>query len=135
VAWLPPELADGAEPWLKPLELELELEEPVLELELEPDEPADLELDPDGPDCDVAAVWWVEPGSTRATAPAVTTLAMVTAVVAERTFARPCSLAAMASRTLNRCALLMSPILQSRTSRAMHGPSQFALSLSGSLPA
>jgi hypothetical protein len=128
VAWLLPELDEGADPELKPLELELELElefelEPV---ELEPDE-VEPELEPepelveepvdDEPD-DVeeeGAILCVDPGRVRATMPAAATLAMVTVVVADRTLARPRSLSAMARRTRSRCALLMYPILRLRT--------------------
>ena len=138
MAWLPPpELAIGVEPELKPPELEpefVELEpvepEPV---ELEPVEPGPVELEPVEPElaepelaepelaeelgepAEVepelldALVLCAEPGRVRASAPAVTTLAMVTAVVADRTLARPRSLAAWASRIpLSRRALLMS---------------------------
>lgn len=65
----------------------------------------------------------VDPGRARATAPAVTTLAMPTAVVAERTLVRPRSLACAARRILSRfmvsswvrvldasCALLLSQL-------------------------
>jgi len=127
VAWLLPELDDGAEPELKPLELEpdfeLELElEPDFELELEPDEvePEPVELEPvepelvevpvdDEPD-DVdeeEALLCADPGRASATTPAAATLAMVTVVVADRTLARPRFRAAMARRTRSRCALLM----------------------------
>jgi hypothetical protein len=141
VATLPPELADGAEPELKPPEFcELELleepapEEPAPEpAEEKPDPDEDAELDPDVPDCE-AAVLCAAPGSTRATAPAVTTLAIVTAVVADRTLARPRSRAAMAWRTVYRCALLISPILRSRAARAMHEASRFALSPAVAVP-
>ncbi len=137
MAWLLPELDVGEEPELRPLELELlellELEddEPELEdepelVELEPDEP-ELELDDpefvlDDPELvevepvedepvDVeeedVLVLCVDPGRARASAPAVTTLAMVTAVVVDRTLLRPFSLAVMALRIPSRCALLM----------------------------
>jgi hypothetical protein len=106
VAWLPPpELAAGAEPELKPPESELELEPELLELEpvelellpeLEPElvpvEPELPEVEPDPLDVLVFA----EPGRARARAPAVTTLATVTAVVVDRTLARPRSRAATA---------------------------------------
>ena len=128
MAWLLPELELGAEPELKPLELELELEddEPVLELpvlelpvELEPEEP---ELEPEEPEpefvadepvevelepVEVDAVLCVDPGRATASAPAVTTLAMVTAVVADRTLSWPRFLAAMAWRIPSRSLLLM----------------------------
>jgi hypothetical protein len=106
VAWLPPpELAVGVEPELKPPELEPEF------VELEPVEPEPVELEPVEvePELLDALVLCAEPGRVRASAPAVTTLAMVTAVVADRTLARPRSLAAWASRIpLSRRALLMS---------------------------
>ena len=129
MAWLPPELDEGADPELKPLELELELElEPV---ELEPDEVEPDEVEPelepepglveepvdDEPD-DVGeeeAVLCADPGRVRATMPAAATLAMVTVVVADRTLARPRSLSAIAWRMRSRCALLMYPILRLRT--------------------
>jgi hypothetical protein len=125
VAWLPPELDEGADPELKPLELELELEPVELEPdEVEPDE-VEPELEPelveepvdDEPD-DVGeeeAVLCADPGRVRATMPAAATLAMVTVVVADRTLARPRSLSAIAWRMRSRCALLMYPILRLRT--------------------
>ena len=123
MTWLPPELEVGEEPELRPLELlelpELEDDEPELEdepelVELEPEEP-ELELDDpefvevepvedepvDVEEEDVPVVC-VDPGRARASAPAVTTLAMVTAVVVDRTLFRPCSLAAMARRIPSR---------------------------------
>jgi hypothetical protein len=157
VAWLPPpEFAVGAEPELKPPELEpefVELEEPD-PVELEPVELEPVELEPvepelvepelaeelDEPD-EVAPelldvlVLCVEPGRARASAPAVTTLAMVTAVVVDRTLARPRSLAAWASRIpSSRRALLISLILRSRTRKSLHEPSGSAMSWTGSPP-
>ncbi len=144
MTWLLPELDVGEEPELRPLELELlellELDEPELvepepELaELEPDEPEFelddpefVELEPvEGEPVDVevdVVLWCVDPGRTRASAPAVTTLAMVTAVVVDRTLSRPCSLAAMARRIPSRCELLMYPILRSRIRKSLHEPS------------
>jgi hypothetical protein len=140
VAWLPPpELAAGVEPELKPPESELELLElepelselePVLEpVELEPEpvelEPVELELLPElEPELELAEVepdpldvlaLLVEPGRARASAPAVTTLATVTAVVVDRTLDRPRSLAATAWRIpSSRRASLMSSIVRSR---------------------
>ena len=94
MAWLaPPELPVGAEPELKPPELEPEL--PVLDPEFVELEPELAEVEPDP--LDVLALL-VEPGSARASAPAVTTLATVTAVVVDRTLDRPRSLAATAWR-------------------------------------
>jgi hypothetical protein len=141
VAWLPPELELGDEPELKPPELEPEfveldpefaepeLAEPELAelepVELEPEEP--VEVDP------LDAVLFADPGRARASAPAVTTLATVTAVVVDRTLARPRSLAATAWRVPSfRRALLMSPILRSRTRKSLHEPSGRAMSLTGS---
>ncbi len=158
MAWLLPELEIGVEPELRPLELELEDDEPEF-VELEPDEldpvepelvPDELdpvepelvpdELDPEEPEPELAddepveaeldpveadvLVLWVDPGRAKASAPAVTTLATVTAVVADRTLFRPCSLAAMARRIPSRCALLMYLILRSRTRKSLHGPSR-----------
>jgi hypothetical protein len=120
---------------LEPVELEPvepELVEPELAEELdEPDEvaPELLEL------LDVldVLVLCVEPGRARARAPAVTTLAMVTAVVVDRTLARPRSLAAWASRIpSSRRALLMSLILRSRTRKSLHEPSGSAMSWASS---
>jgi hypothetical protein len=149
VAWLLPELELGTEPELKPLELDPEFVPvldpefvPVLELEPElPDEPLLdepllevplLEEDPELVDEPVLAdvevvVLWVDPGSARVTTPAATTLAMVTAVVVERTLARPRSRAAMARRTLSRSALLISPILRSRIRSSLQESSRLAM--------
>lgn len=120
MAWLPPELDCGEEPELKPLpELELELELPLEPEELLPEPELELEeLLPEDADPvlelpllvdDVEPVelldvdvWWVEPGSTSATTPAVATLATPTAVVVERTFVRPRSRAATARMILSR---------------------------------
>ena len=141
VAWLLPELDVGLEPELKPVEFELELEpefeevEPEFEEvepeeleEVEPDEPEvdDPDVVEDVPEDDVA-VLCVDPGRARATAPVTTTLTMVTAVVVERTLARPCSLAAMARRMPSRCALLMGPILRSGFRGSLDEASGFAL--------
>ena len=147
MTWLPPELETGEEPELRPLELELlELLEDDPELE---DEPEFVEPEPDEPELELeepefvevepvedepvdveeedVLVLCVDPGRARASAPAVTTLAMVTAVVVERTLFRPCSLAAMARRIPSRCALLMYPILRSRIRKGLHGPSRLAM--------
>ena len=158
----PPELEIGEEPELKPPELEpefveldpvepelvepdpdpvelepaeLEPEEP--ELELAPEEPElvpELAEEPDEAEPELldALVLCVEPGRARASAPAATTLAMVTAVVVDRTLARPRSLAAWAWRIpLSRRALLMSLILRSRTRKSLHEPSDSAMSRTG----
>ena len=158
----PPELEIGEEPELKPPELEpefveldpvepelvepdpdpvelepaeLEPEEP--ELELAPEEPElvpELAEEPDEAEPELldALVLCVEPGRARASAPAATTLAMVTAVVVDRTLARPRSLAAWAWRIpLSRRALLMSLILRSGTRKSLHEPSDSAMSRTG----
>jgi hypothetical protein len=149
VAWLLPELELGVEPELKPLELEFEFEEPEFELEPEVEDDPELELelefedvplfeeDPELVDEPVdveeeAAVVCVDPGRARATAPAATTLAMVTAVVVERILARPRSRAANARRTLSRSALLMSPILRSWIRSLLQEASRLAMRDDGS---
>jgi hypothetical protein len=135
VAWLLPELELGAEPELKPLELDpllVPLLVPVLELEPELEDVPLLEEDPELVDEPVLAdvevvVLWVDPGSAKVTTPAATTLAMVTAVVVERTLARPRSRAAMARWTLSRSALLISPILRSRIRSLLQESSRLAM--------
>jgi hypothetical protein len=149
VAWLPPELEIGEEPELKPLELEpelVELEPEELEpVELEPVEPEPAEPERDEPEPELAEdefdepvevpldpgdalVLCVDPGRARASAPAVTTPAMATAVVVDRTLFLPRSLAAMAWRIpSSRRALLMYPILRSRTRESLHEPSGSAM--------
>ena len=152
MAWLPPELEVGEEPELKPPELDPEFVDPesaepeLAELEpveLEPEEPEPEEPEPEeplAPELDepvevdpLDVVLFVDPGRARASAPAVTTLAIVTAAVVDRTLARPRSLAATAWRVPSfRRALLMSPILRSRTRKSLHEPSGRAMSLAGS---
>ena len=144
MAWLLPELEDGAEPELKP-EFEFELDEPELdEPELEFDEPEFDEPELDEPefdepepeeaefepelaepelvepelepvDVDEEAALCVDPGRVSATMPAAATPAMVTVVVTERTLARPRSRSAVARRIRSRYSLLMKPILRLRT--------------------
>ena len=101
----------------EPDEPEFELDDPEF-VEEEPagDEPVEVEEED-------ALVLCVDPGKARASAPAVTTLAMVTAVVVDRTLLRPCSLAATARRIPSRCELLMYPILRSRIRKSLHEPS------------
>ncbi len=132
MTWLPPELEDGEEPELRPPELELELDPVEVEPELvepelvepelvepefvEPEfvapelvEPELVDVDPEElepVEVDALAVC-VDPGRTRATAPAAATLATVTAVVADLTLLRPRSLAAMARWIPSRSLLLM----------------------------
>ena len=119
-----PELED--EPELvepEPEEPELELDDP----EFVEEDPEFVEVEPveDEPvEVEDVLVLCVDPGRAKASAPAVTTLAMVTAVVADRTLFRPCSLAAMARRIPSRCALLMLPILRSRIRKLLHEPSR-----------
>jgi hypothetical protein len=146
VAWLLPELDVGEEPELRPLELELlellELEEEEPELEDEPElvepEPEEPEFELDDPEFveeepvedepvdveeDDVLVLCVDPGRARASAPAVTTLAMVTAVVVDRTLLRPSSLAVMARWIPSRGLLLIRPILRSWVRESLHEPS------------
>ena len=153
MAWLPPELELGEEPELKPpevdpefVELDPEFAEPepaeLEPVELEPEEPEPVEaLEPeldeefDEPvEVDpLDVVVFADPGRARASAPAVTTLATVTAVVVDRTLDRPRFRAATAWRIPSfRRALLMSPILRSRTRKSLHEPSGRAMSLAGS---
>jgi hypothetical protein len=134
VTWLGPELEVGVELECRPLELELELELPELEddelelPELEDDELEEPESEGVGDEPVDVSVLWVEPGRARASAPAVTTLASVTAVVVERTLLRPRSLAATASRIPSRCALLITLILRSSTPNSLYEPSWQPLS-------
>ena len=125
------ELEPGLE--LEPVELEPLEPEP---LEPEPDEvepePADPELEDEPepaevPDDVEEAVLCVDPGRASATMPAAATLAMVTVVVADRILARPRSLSAMARRTRSRSALLMYPILRSRSRSLLYGTSRPAM--------
>ena len=146
MTWLLPELETGEEPELRPPELELDDEPEFVELEpeeLEPVEvePVEPELVPDEPELaedefdepvevelDPALVLCVDPGRARASAPAVTTLAMATVVVVDRTLFRPRSLAAMARRIpSSRRSLLMFLILRSRTRKSLHEPSGSAM--------
>ena len=105
------------EPELEPDEPEFELDDPEF-VEVEPVAPEPVDVDVD------VLVWCVDPGRARASAPAVTTLAMVTAAVVDRTLFRPWSLAAMARRIPSRCALLMLLILRLRIRKSLHGPSR-----------
>jgi hypothetical protein len=141
VAALLPELELGALPELKPLELELdpvfEDEPELLDEPVPPDEPVlpdPVLLDepvPEDPELvevpAEVAVLCVDPGRARVTAPAATTLAMVTPAVVERTLARPRSRAAMARWTLSRGALLISSSLRSRTRSLLQESSRLAM--------
>ena len=122
------------EPEPEPEEPELEEPEPVPD-ELEPaeDELDGDEFDDAEPELLDALALCVDPGRTRASAPAVTTLATVTAVVVDRTLARPRSLAAWAWRIpSSRRVLLMSLILRSGNRKSLHEPSASAMSRAGS---
>jgi len=127
-----PEAEEPEPEELEPEELEPEELEPEPDDEFDEPELAEVPDEPD--DAEEVAGLCVDPGRARATAPAVTTLAMVTAVVAERTLARPVSLAAMARRMRSRCALLMYPILRSRTRSPLDEPSRLAMRPSGPVP-
>ena len=133
-----PEL-DPVEPELDPVELEPVEPDPVEpELDLaeeEPDEAEPDEAEPDEaePDPLDVLVLCAEPGRARASAPAATTLAMVTAVVVDRTLDRPRSLAARAWRIpSSRRALLMSLILRSGFRESLHESSREPMSRAGS---
>jgi hypothetical protein len=89
---------------VEPLLVEPELVEPLL-VEPELVEPEDVEPEDVPVDVD-ASVLCAAPGRTRASAPAVTTLAMVTAVVVDLTLLRPRSRSSMARRIPSRCALM-----------------------------
>jgi hypothetical protein len=153
VAWLLPVLEVGVELDPRPLEFELpeleddepeELEPEELEpvevepvdvepvdvepVEVEPVEVEPVDFEPVGVEPVEVSVLWVEPGRARASAPAVTTLAIVTAVVVERTLPRPRSLAATAWRIRSRCALLIILILRSGIRNSLHEPSGQPLS-------
>jgi hypothetical protein len=141
VVWLEPELDDGADdPLLNPEPEELELDDPELEPELEPDDP---ELVPDEPvpepvpdepeltlvDPELAVpeddpaddepdevepvedVVLCEPGRATAMAPAVTTLASPTVAVAVWTRLRPRARDAMARRTPSRFVFIPGSLL------------------------
>ena len=147
MTWLPPELEVGVELEPRPLELELpELEDDELE-ELEPEdvepevpeledpEPGLAEGELEGVEVEPVevepvevSVLWAEPGRARASAPAVTTLAIVTAVVVERTLLLARSLAATAWRIPSRCALLITLILRSGTRNSLYESSRQPLS-------
>ena len=136
MAWLLPELEVGVELDPRPLELpeleddELEELEPedVEPVEVEPVEVEPVEVEPVEVEPVEVSVLWVEPGRVRASAPAVTTLAIVTAVVVERTLPRPRSLAATAWRIPSRCALLITLILRSGIRNSLDEPSRQPLS-------
>ena len=114
---LEPDELEPVEPVLVPEELDPDEPEP----ELAEDEP--VEAEPDPVEADVL-VLCVDPGKARASAPAVTTLAMVTAVVVERTLFRPRSRSAMARRIPSRSELLMYLILRSCARKSLHEPSR-----------
>ncbi len=137
VAWLLPELDDGADdPLLNPEPEELELDDPELEPdpelddpELLPDEPVPDEPVPDEPELalldpepsvpddvpdevePVEDVVLCEPGRARPMTPAVTTLASPTAAVAVWTRLWPRARDAMARRTLSRFVFIPGSLL------------------------
>jgi hypothetical protein len=109
VACADPELAVGAEA-LELLDPELELEPLLDALELPEPELPEVELLPDGLLLDelagagvdvLVSLECVDPGSAKATAPAIATLATPTPVVATRTLARARFLAATAALSLS----------------------------------
>jgi hypothetical protein len=133
-----PELDDGVDdPLLRPELEEPELDEPVLELdEPELDEPelilAEPELwvpddepvdpvDPVLPEAEPGDedVPLLEPGSVRAMAPAVTTLASPTVAVVVLIRLRPRARAAAARRTLSRFGVFMTGSLPSRSGEGL----------------
>jgi len=122
-----PELVEPLFVELEPVLVEPELVEPEL-VEPELVAPEDVPVDVD------ASVLCAAPGRTRASTPAVTTLAMVTTVVVDLTLPRPRSRSAMARRIPFRSAL-MYPILWSGTRGSLHGASLLAMSRTGSFPA
>jgi hypothetical protein len=163
VVWLLPELEVGVEPELSPLEEEPELVEPLLVepllvepllVEPEPVDPALVEpelvepvlgepepvlvepeeVEPEDVPVDVdAEALCVVPGRTRASAPAVTTLATVTAVVVDLTLLRPRSRSAMARRIPSR-SLLMYPILRSGNRGSLDESSRLPMSRAARSP-
>ncbi len=134
VDWAVPELDDGADdPLLRPELEELELDEPVLEPEPELDEPEptlvepelwvpdDEPVDPVVPEVELCDedVPLLEPGSVRAMAPAVTTLASPTVAVVVLIRLRPRVRAAAARRTLSRFGVFMTGSLPSSAGEAL----------------
>jgi hypothetical protein len=104
-----PEPDDGAEAGLKPLELVEPLELAELDELAELVEPLELAERVELLAADAVAVLCVAPGSTTATAPAVTTPATPIAAVVTRTFDRARSLAASACLILSCSALIIRP--------------------------
>ena len=135
VDWAVPELDDGVDdPLLRPELEELELDEPVLELdepELDEPEPTlaepelwvpdDEPVDPVLPEVELCDedVPLLEPGSVRAMAPAVTTLASPTVAVVVLIRLRPRARAAAARRTLSRFGVFMTGSLPSSSGEAL----------------
>jgi hypothetical protein len=133
-----PELDDGVDdPLLRPELEELELDEPVLEPdepELDEPEPTLVEpelwvpeddpvdpVDPVVPEVELCDedVPLLEPGSVRAMAPAVTTLASPTVAVVVLIRLRPRARAAAARRTLSRFGVFMTGSLPSSSGEAL----------------
>lgn len=120
-----PELVEPelAEPLLvEPEPVEAELAEPGLVL-AEPEVPAEVGV----------SVLCVVPGRTRASAPAVTTLAIVTAVVVDLTLLRPRSRSAIARRTPFWSALMYA-ILSSGTRGSLDGSSELPMRRAARIP-
>jgi hypothetical protein len=124
------------DPLLRPELEELELDEPVLELDEpepeldEPDPtlvepelwvPDDEPVDPVVPEVELCDedVPLLEPGSVRAMAPAVTTLASPTVAVVVLIRLRPRARAAAARRTLSRFGVFMTGSLPSSSGEAL----------------
>jgi hypothetical protein len=142
VAWALPEVEVGVELEVMPLELEEELveleeaEEPVLvELEEAPEEPVLVEPVEDDEPVEVrlvaASAVCVDPGRTKATALAATTLATPTVAVTTRIRARPRVLAVTASAIGPGCELelVMSFSLEPGARGPLQATSQLALKL------
>jgi hypothetical protein len=105
VAWAEPELDDGADDPLRPLELVLpDVLEPEPEVAELPEVPeAAEEAEPELEEADLC----VDPGRMREITPAMTTLAKPAHVVVARSLLRPRLRAATACGIENRCRLLI----------------------------
>jgi hypothetical protein len=136
VAWLVPELDDGADdPLLRPEPEELELEEPEEPVLVEPellvpdDEPVEPEDPDDVEDCEDDVPLVCEAGSIRVTTPAVATLARLTATVVLLIRLRPRARAAIARRTCSRFGVFMTGSLPSSSGELLCTSSQPPMSL------
>ena len=149
VAWLVPELDDGADdPLPRPEPEELELDEPaepepvLVEPEpvlVEPEllVPDDEPVEPEDPDdvevCEDDVPLVCEPGSIRVTNPAVATLARLTARVVLLIWLRPRARAAVARRTCSRFGVFMTGSLPSSSGELLCTSSQPPMSLDADL--